>query len=182
MVCLKRCLIVRFHKGLNLRNYNKMFREWQHPQVALIGEHKISQCWPSASWYSVSPNPMSGQYLKSIKTWMVILCLRPGPSLSWKISKFCGMRNNWPSTDISNRDLLHGTVHYSIKFQANNWVLYGMVTSSLRPGHSQSWKISKFHRICENWPNRIILNIQSDSWCWASFHLISGWYLKSLDD
>ena len=39
----------------------------------------------------------------------------PGPSLSWKFSKFRGIHKNWLSKAIFNSNQIHGTVHYPMR-------------------------------------------------------------------
>ena len=51
------------------------------------------------------------EILKKVK--MVKLSLKPVPSVSWIISKFCGMYENWLSMVISNVNL---TMHHATEF------------------------------------------------------------------
>ena len=45
----------------------------------------------------------------------------PGPSLSWKMSKFRGKPKNGPSMAILGSDPIHGTVHHLTIFEADRW-------------------------------------------------------------
>ena len=62
--------------------------------------------------------------------------IRPGPALSWKISKFRGTHKKWQSMAILNCDLLRATVNHSKTFQADmcwsgNIVVRGIQTDRL---------------------------------------------------
>ena len=81
-----------------IRSFNQTFRERQHPRPAEIRkcEHKLIV----AISYS---DPLSGKLHHTFQfqavMWFPQLQV-PGPSLSWKISKFRGMPNNWPNMAV----------------------------------------------------------------------------------
>ena len=109
-----------FKKGkLSFHWINKTFREREHPRQTQSRkcEHHLSV----AISYS---EPLHGKLHLVTKfqaaMWFPQFHL-PGPSLSWKISKFRETRKKWPSMAILNIDLLHVTVHRRTKFQANSW-------------------------------------------------------------
>ena len=83
----------------------------------------------------------------------------PGPSLSWKISRFRGTRTNWPSMAISSNDLLHGTVHHPTKFQADSWnrkeLEWQRRPSDLLLAYSGNFRVPWN---AQNWPSLAILN------------------------
>ena len=70
------------------------------------------------------------------------------------------MCKNWLSITILNSNLILGALHQPTKFQADTWYpsRVRVITESLRPGSSLSWKISKFHGTCKNWWSMASLN------------------------
>ena len=89
----------------------------------------------------------------------VTLSLRPGSSLFWKFQSSVERAKIGRALLFWKSNLLHVAVHHPTKFQANSWNPQRVraVTSSLRPGQSISWKISKFRGTRKNWPNMAIL-------------------------
>ena len=71
--------------------------------------------------------------------------LTPGPSLSWKNSKFHGTCKNWLGVAILNIHLIQSAVHYYTQFQTNSWnpKRVRRVTSSLGP-------LQSYQRIFQN--------------------------------
>ena len=100
-------------------NHNKMFWEWQHLLLA-----EIRKCEHSLSVAISYRDLLHGKLHHATKCQAVMWFPQfhlPGPSLSWKISKFRGMPQNWSSIAIFGSDRLHCTVHHLTKFQANSW-------------------------------------------------------------
>ena len=96
--------------NLPLLDYNKSTLGWMRPKNA-----STSWVWP----------------FHTVICFMVNLIRPPnfrrfhlhGRSLSWKISKLCGTRKNWPSMAILNNDLLCNTVHHPPTPQISGWKL-----------------------------------------------------------
>ena len=84
---------------------------------------------------------------------------------------------HWLTVAILDNNLLHGWLYHVITFQAVMWLShiswYG--SSSLGPGPSLPWKISKFRPTLKNCPSKAIFLLRSASWCCAISHQISGW-------
>ena len=72
----------------------------------------------------------------------------------WVKHGIWNMQKHWLSMAILSSNLLHGVVHHPSKLQADTWnpLRVWVVTLSLIPGPSLSWKISKFQRMQKNWP------------------------------
>ena len=99
---------------------------------------------------------------------VVTLLLRPALSLSWKISKFHAMQNNQLSMAIINSEMLHGTVHYPTKFQADSWNPWKVrvVTSFGTDGMTDWWQ---YPSATQRWGQpRVIIalyNLPISHWC-----------------
>ena len=93
--------------------------KWKFQSSA--NREKNSETWPSEISICFICFIIPPHYRLKPQIWVraVMSYLRPAPTLSWKILKFRGTRKNWPSNAIFISDLLPGTVHNSIKFQAD---------------------------------------------------------------
>ena len=100
MNCETCSLVISQHQD----RYNdyKTFRERQHPQPAQI--RKCEQLSVAISYKD--SDPLHGKLHHATKFQAIMWFpkfLLPGPSLSWKISKFRGTGKNWPSMAILSR-------------------------------------------------------------------------------